>query len=57
MILYFYIFNDLSDPLKNTYSELEFKYILNEDPAKEYTVYSVLLYEDNFKLSLINGKF
>ena len=56
MTLYFDITNNLTDVLRDSYCKLEFKYILGEDPANEYTVYSLLLYEDSYKISLINGK-
>ena len=56
MILYFDLKNNLSDTLRDSYCKIEFKYILNSDPGNEYTVYSLLLYEDQYKISLINGK-
>ena len=56
MILYFDLKNNLTDTLRDSYCKIEFKYILNEDPGSEYTVYSLLLYEDQYKISLINGK-
>ena len=56
MILYFDLKNNLTDTIRDAYSKIEFNYILNEDPGSEYTVYSLLLYEDQYKISLINGK-
>ena len=56
MILYFNIKDSLTDILRDSYCKIEFKYIVKGDPTNEYTVYSLLLYKDSYKISLINGK-
>ena len=56
MILYFDLKNNITDTLRNSYCKIEFKYILNDEPANEYTIYSLMLHEDQYKISLINGK-
>ena len=56
MILYFDLKNNLSDTLRDSYCKIEFKYILKDDPGNDYSVYSLLLYEDSYKISLINGR-
>ena len=56
MILYFDLKNHLTDVLRDSYCKVEFKYILEDDPGSEYTVNSLLLYEDSCKISLINGR-
>ena len=56
MILYFGKYNNLSAELKDTHCKIEFKYIMNGVPTKEYNIFSVLLFKDNFKVSLINVK-
>ena len=56
MILYFDLKNNLTDVLRDSYSKIEFKYILKDDIATNYTIYSLLLYDDQYKISLINGK-
>ena len=56
MILYFDLENNLTDVLHDSYCKIQFKYISKEDAVNEYTVYSLLLYEDSYKISLINGR-
>ena len=56
MILYFDLKNNLLDTLRDSYCKIEFKYILSDDPGNEYTVYSLMYSEDQYKISLINGK-
>ena len=55
MILYFDLKHNLTDVLRDSYRKIQFTYILKEDVVNEYTVYSLLLYEDSYKISLING--
>ena len=56
MILYFDLKNNITDTLRDSYCKIEFKYILKDPMASEYTVYSLMLHEDQYKISLINGK-
>ena len=56
MILYFDLKNNFTDVLRDSYCKIEFKYILKGDPGNDYSVYSLLLYEDSYKISLINGR-
>ena len=56
MILYFDLKNNITDTLRNSYCKVEFKYILKDEMASEYTIYSLMLHEDQYKISLINGK-
>ena len=56
MILYFNIKDNITESLRDSFCKIQFKYILKDDPTNEYTIYSLLLYEDQYKISLINGK-
>ena len=56
MILYFDLKNNITDTLRDSYCKIEFKYILKDEMTSEYTVYSLMLHEDQYKISLINGK-
>ena len=56
MYLYFDIYSNISDILKESNSKIEFRYTLNATPAKEYTIYALLLSEHTFKLSVINNR-
>ena len=56
MILYFDLKNNITDTIRDSYCKIEFKYILKDEMASEYTVYSLMLHEDQYKISLINGK-
>ena len=56
MILYFDIKNNLIDVLRDSYCKIEFKYILKSGPVNKYSIYSLLLYEDSYNISLINGR-
>ena len=56
MILYFDLKNNITDTLRNSYCKIEFKYILKDEMTSEYTIYSLMLHEDQYKISLINGK-
>ena len=56
MILYFNINDNITESLRDSFCKIQFKYILKSEPTNEYTVYSLLLYEDQYKISLINGK-
>ena len=56
MILYFNINDNITESLRDSFCKIQFKYILKSAPANEYTIYSLLLYEDQYKISLINGK-
>ena len=56
MILYFNINDNITESLRDSFCKIQFKYILKSEPANEYTIYSLLLYEDQYKISLINGK-
>ena len=56
MILYFNLKDNLTDVLSDSCCKIELKYILNENPGSDYSVYSLLLYEDQYKISIINGK-
>ena len=56
MILYFDLKNNITDTLRNSYCKIEFKYILKDEMTSEYTIYSMMLHEDQYKISLINGK-
>ena len=56
MILYFNINDNITETLRDSFCKIQFKYILNNIPVNRYTIYSLLLYEDQYKISLINGK-
>ena len=56
MILYFNIIDNITQSLRDSFCKIQFKYILKSEPTNEYTIYSLLLYEDQYKISLINGK-
>ena len=56
MILYFDLKKSITNTLRNSYCKIEFKYILKDEMASEYTIYSLMLHEDQYKISLINGK-
>ena len=56
IILYFNIKDNITESLRDSFCKIQFKYILKDDPNNEYSIYSLLLYEDQYKISLINGK-
>ena len=56
MILNFDIFSNISDILKQSNNIIECRYSLNDTPNKAYTIYSLLLCEQTFKLSVINDR-
>ena len=56
MYLYFDIYSNISDVLKEGNNKIEFNYMLNNTPAKEYSIYALLLSENTFKLSVINNR-
>ena len=51
MYLYFDIYCNISDVLKESNNKIEFQYMLNNTPAKEYSIYALLLAESTFKSS------
>ena len=56
MYLYFDIYSNISDVLKEGNNKIEFNYMLNNTVTKEYSIYALLLAENTFKLSLINNR-
>ena len=56
MYLYFDIYSNISDILKESNDKLEFRYPLSTTPTKDYTIYALLLSENTFKLSVINNR-
>ena len=56
MILYYDLKNNIPDTIRDSYYKIEFRYILKDEMGSEYTVYSLMLHEDQYKISLINGK-
>ena len=56
MYLYFDIYSNISDVLKEGNNKIEFRYMLNNTPAKEYSIYAILIAENMFKLSVINNR-
>ena len=56
MYLYFDIYSNITDVLKEGNNKIEFNYMLANTPAKEYSIYALLLSENTFKLSVINNR-
>ena len=54
--LYFDIYLNISDVLKEGNNKIECNYMLNNTTAKEYSIYALLLAENTFKLSVINNR-
>ena len=56
MYLYFDIYSNITDVLKEGNNKIEFNYMLANTPPKEYSIFALLLSENTFKLSVINNR-
>ena len=56
MYLYFDIYSNISDILKESNNKIEFRYSLNATSSKDYSIYALLLSKSTFKLCVMNNR-